>query len=102
MTMETGFIVGEHVPACVEVESVIGAVHEVKGFKKLSPEAQQLVVEFAGVYVNFFLNPEHEGSWNSFWKLYPEIVRNDHVKTIAICASLDAIAKIRKSLTSKQ
>jgi len=91
---------GNDSPLCVEVETAIAAARETKGFNGLSANDQSLVLKFITSRINYIQDRDGDGKWAEFFEANNAIHKSDHLKIIAIRASVRTSELIRMRETS--
>ena len=91
---------GNDLPQCVEVETTIAAARETEGFNGLSAKDQILVLNFITSRINYILDHVDSEKWDKFLEANKAIHKSDHLKVIAIRASVRTSELIRMRETS--
>lgn len=86
----------DDLPLCVEVETTIAAAREVEGFDGLSADDQSLVLNFITSRINYIRDPNGDRRSEEFFENNRAIHRSDHLKVIAIQASIRTSELIRR------
>ena len=87
---------GNSLPLCVEVETTIAAAREVEGFDGLSADDQFLVLNFITSRFNYIQDRGDSIKWDEFLEANKAIHKSDHLKVIAIQASIRTSELIRR------